>query len=233
MNSISSRGVEAVLRGLPRNQVAEGDDHLFLLGVAFQRNDLHAVAQRVGNRVEHVGRGDEQDLREVERHVQVVVAEAGVLLRVEHFEQRGGRIAAEIAAQLVHFVQHEDRVVAARAAQRLDDLPGQRADIGAAMAADLRLVVHAAHGDARELAAQRARDRSPERRLAHAGRPDEAQDRSLQHRPQLQHGQIIQNAILHLFQVVVVLVQDLGRALHVHLRAGGDRSTGRLAIHSR
>ena len=50
---------------------------------------------------------------EVERHVQVVVAEADVLLRVEHFEQRARRIAAEVGADLVDLVDHEQRVVGA------------------------------------------------------------------------------------------------------------------------
>ena len=42
----------------------------------------------------------------------------------------------------------------------LDDLAGQRADVGAAVAADRGLVVHAAERDAEELAAERARDAS-------------------------------------------------------------------------
>ena len=109
--------VESVLRGLPRDQVAEGDDHLLLLGVAFERDDLHAVAQGVGYGVEHVGGGDEQDFGKVERDIEVVVAEGGVLLGVEHFEQGAGRVAAEIAAELIDFVEHEDRVVGAGAAQ--------------------------------------------------------------------------------------------------------------------
>ena len=54
----------------------------------------------------------------------------------------------------------------------------QRADVGAAMAADLGLVAHAAERDAHELAAERARDRAAERGLAGAGRADEAQDRA-------------------------------------------------------
>ena len=110
---MSVPGIEPVLRDLARNQVAERDHDLLLLGVALQRNDFHAVAQRVGNRIEHVGRGNEQDLRQIERHVQVVIAEGSVLLRIEHFQQRRGRVAAKVAPQLVHFVQHEDRIVGA------------------------------------------------------------------------------------------------------------------------
>ena len=115
-------------------------------------------------------------------HVQVVVAEGGVLLRIERFEQRRAGIAAEIASDLVDFVQHEDRIFRLRAADALDDLSGQSADVGAAMAADFRFIVHAAERDADELAAQGARDRLAERSLADSWRSDEAEDRTL-HRP--------------------------------------------------
>ena len=104
--------------------------------------------------VEDVGGGDEQHLGQVERHVEVVVREGVVLLRVEHLEQRRGGVAAEVGAELVHLVEHEDRVLALGAAQALDDLARQRADVGAAVAADLGLVAHAAQADAVELAAQ-------------------------------------------------------------------------------
>ncbi len=86
--------------------------------------------------------------------------------------------------------------------------PGQRADVGAAMAADLRLVAHAAERDAHELATERARDRVPERRLAGAGRTDEAQDRPLQIALQRQHRDVLDDAVLDLLEPEVVLVED-------------------------
>ena len=89
-NSICSLG-DAVLLDLPRDQVLERDVYLFFFGVALQLDDLHAVAQRLGNRIEQVRRGDEQHLRQIERHVEVVVAEAEVLLRIERFQQRRRR----------------------------------------------------------------------------------------------------------------------------------------------
>ena len=58
-----------------------------------------------------------------------------------------------------------------------------RADVRAPVAADLRLVADAADGEARELALERARDRLPERRLADAGRADEAEDLARMRRP--------------------------------------------------
>jgi len=51
-------------------------------------------------------------------------------------------------------------------------LPGS-ADIGAAVAADFGLVVHAAEADAGEFAVHGVRDRLAERGLADARRPDE------------------------------------------------------------
>ncbi len=138
------------------------------------------------------------------------------MLGIQHFEQSAGRVAAEIAAQLIHLVQHEDRVVAAGAAQRLNDLPGKCPDVGAPVSANLRLVVHAAHGDAGELAPQGARDGAAQRRA------DETQDRSFEDRLQLQHGQVIQNAVFDLLQVVMIFVQNLGGAFDIHLRTRRD-----------
>ena len=84
-----------------------------------------------------------------------------------------------IAAQLVDLVEHQHRIVDAGPAHRLNDPARHRADVGAAMAAQLGLVVHAAQAEPLELAAQRPGDRLAERRLADAGRADEAQDRRL------------------------------------------------------
>ena len=58
-------------------------------------------------------------------------------------------------AELVDFVEHQHAVTRADLAQALDDVAGQRADLGAAVAADLGLVVNATEADARELAAGR------------------------------------------------------------------------------
>jgi len=48
-------------------------------------DNLHPVAQRRRHRVGHVRGGDEEHPRQVERHVEVVVPECGVLLGVEDF----------------------------------------------------------------------------------------------------------------------------------------------------
>ena len=75
------------------------------------------------------------------------------------------------------------------------------------MAADLGLVAHAAERDAHELALHRPRDRLAERGLADAGRADEAQDRPLHVALELAHGEVLDDALLDLVEVVVILVE--------------------------
>ena len=60
-----------------------------------------------------------------------------------------------------------------------------------------------------ELAAHGGGDRLAEDGLAHAGRADEAQDGPLDVGLHLAHGQVLEDALLHLLQVVVVVVEDL------------------------
>ncbi len=111
-------------------------------------------------------------------------------------------------AELVHLVEHEDRIAGLGLADRLDDVAGQSADIGAPMAADLGLVVQTAEAYALEFPPRGARDRLTQGGLAHAGRADETQNRALAVRFQLAHGEKFENALLDLGQSVMVLVQD-------------------------
>ena len=89
--------------------------------------------------------------------------------------------------------------------------PRHRADVGAAVAANLRLVAHAAERDAHELAVHRARDRLAQRRLAHAGRTDEAENRSLHVALELPDRQVLDDAFFDLVEVVVILVEHAPR----------------------
>ncbi len=121
----------------------------------------------------------------------------------------------DASAELVDLVEHHHAVARAGLADRLDDVAGQRADIGAPVAADFRLVVDAAERHAHELPVHGARDRLAERGLADAGRTDEAQDRRLALRGKLAHGEIFDDAPLDLVEVVVILVEDAPRLLDV------------------
>ena len=127
-----------------------------------------------------------------------MIAEAEVLFRVQHFQKRRRWITPEISPHLVHLIQHEHRIVGTGPSQALDDAAGHGSHIGAAVAPDLGLVAHPAQGDAAELAAHAAGDGAAQAGFAHPGRTHEAQDGPLHLRVQLAHGQIFQDAALHL-----------------------------------
>ena len=218
--SVSCDALQAVRRELLRQQVALRDPELLLLGVARELDHVHAVEQRARDRVERVRGADEQHLREVERQVEVVVAEGAVLLRVEHLEHRARRVAAPVVAHLVDLVDQHQRVRRLGVAQRADDRAGHRADVRAPMAADLRLVAHAADREPDELASERVRDRVAERGLADAGRPDEAEDLAGDLVAQLRDGEVLDDPVLHLLEVEVVGVEHLARVLEVEVVLG-------------
>ena len=73
-----------------------------------------------------------------------MVAEGVVLFRVQHFQQGRRRVAPEVRAELVHFVQHHNRVAGASLLEALNDAARHGADIGAPVPAYFSLVVHAA-----------------------------------------------------------------------------------------
>ena len=206
-----------MLGGLLGDQVPPRDGDLLFLRVPGELQHLHPVPQGRRHGVQDVGGRDEQRLGKVEGHVHVVIPERAVLLGVEHLEQRRGRVPAEVHPELIDLVQHEHGVLRLDPPEPLDDLARERADIRAAMAADLGLVADPAERDAHELPAEGARDRFAEGGLPHAGRAHEAEDRVLPAGPDLLDGQIFQDTVLHLLEPPVVLVEDLPRPGDVEL----------------
>src|SRR3981081_3277086 len=108
-----------------------------------------------------------------------MVGEGVVQLGVENFHEGGGRVATEVGGHFIDFIENEDRIYGAGLLHHLDDLAGQRADVGAAMAADFGFVAHAAERDANEFAAGGVADGHGERGFADARRSDEAKDGAL------------------------------------------------------
>ena len=198
-----------------------GDRDLLVLGVAVEPDDLHAVEQRPGDGVGHVRRGEEEHVRQVELYLEVVVAEGVVLRRVEHLEQGRGRVAPVVAAELVDLVEQHDRVHRPGFTDRPHDASRQRADIGATVAADLGLVTHATERHPDELASQRPGDGLAERRLADARRADQrehgpgpatAHDSEAASLAAAADGEVLEHAVLHVLEAVVVGVQDFAGA---------------------
>ncbi len=146
-----------------------------------------------------------------------MVHEGRVLFRVQHLEKRRRRVAAEVHAHLVDLVEQEERVGLLRLLHRLDDLAGHRADIGAAVAADLGLVPHAAERHADIFAARRPGDGFRKRGLADARRADEAKDRALDLVGPGLHGEVLDDALLDLVEAEMILVEDLFGVVEVGL----------------
>ena len=113
----------AVALHLFGHEVLHGDADFFVFGVAREADDFHAVEQGGGD-VHAVGGGDEQYVAQIVVHFDKVVGEGAVLFGVEHFQQRTGRVATEVVAQLVDFVEQEQRVFHAGFDDALDDFAG-------------------------------------------------------------------------------------------------------------
>ncbi len=114
---------DAVLFNLPRDEILKRNMNFLLFRVTLQFDDLHAIAQRLGNRIEHVRGGDEEHFRQIERNVEIVVAERGILLGIKSFQQRRTGVAAEVAPDLINFIEHEHWVFGLGTANALNDLP--------------------------------------------------------------------------------------------------------------
>ena len=147
-----------------------------------------------------------------------MILEIPVLLGIQRLQQRRSGIAAHVVGDLVDLVQQKHGIHAPAALNGRDDAAGHRAHIGLAMAADLRLVVHAAQRHLGKLPVQRPGDGLCDGGLAHAGRADQADDGALELFRILAHGQVLQKAILDLLQAVVILLQHLAGAGQIDLR---------------
>jgi hypothetical protein len=98
--------------------------------------------------------------------------------------------------------------------------------------ADLGLVADPSDRDPLELAAEGASDRAAEARLPDPGRSDEAEDRARRFGVQLADGQVLEDPVLDLLEVVVVLVEDL-RAWAMSRLSSVSLDQGRSTSHSR
>ena len=130
-----------------------------------------------------------------------------VLLAVEHLQQRGGRIALVVRAELVDLVEDQQRIARAALSKRIDDTSGHRGDVGAAVTADLGFIPYAAQGDAVAFSADGFADRGRDRGLADTGRSDKADDLSLGFVAQFAHGELFDDTLLDFIETVVIGVE--------------------------
>ena len=78
---------QAVLLDLLGQEIALSDGELFFLRVPGDLDDLEPVSKRGGDTLERVRCADKEHVREVIPHVEVVILEGLILLRIEDLEQ--------------------------------------------------------------------------------------------------------------------------------------------------
>src|SRR5208282_6368491 len=89
------------------------------------------------------------------------------------------------------------------------NLARQGTDVSPAMSANLSLIANAAKRNANELASRSAADGHRQRSLANSRRPKEAENRAFWILNELPHRQKFQDAVLNLFEPVVVFGKNL------------------------
>ena len=144
-----------------------------------------------------------------------MISERVVLFGIQNLEQSGCRIATIIRAQLVDLVQHHYRIIDARAPDRLNNPPRHRADVSTPMPAQFGFIANTSEAQPLEVATHGAGNRSAQRGLANAGRPDETEDWTLGIGAQFPYRQKFQNSLFYIFEAVVIFVQNFSRLVEI------------------
>ena len=198
------------------DQVLPRDPLLFQRRIALELDDLHAVKQRLRDGVQAVGRADKQHVGQVIGYVHVVVGKGVVLLGIKYLQKGAGRAAVVGRGELVHLVEHHDRIGHAALVDAVHDTPRHGADVGTPMAADIALVMYAAEADAHIPAAQGAGDTLSDAGLARTGRADKEQDRAGLPLFEVHDGDLLDDAVLDLFQAIMILIQNMARLCKIN-----------------
>ena len=176
---------------LPGQQVLFRDDALVRVGVAGQLDYRHGLPQHRRHRSEAVGRGHEECLAQIERHVDVAVAKRRTRRRGDSLAQRRRR--AVTLVELVDLVEDEHRIADADAPQFLDDPAGRSRGVAVHRRRAVQLA--AGHPGA---GAPEGRGKEPgQRRLAHPRRTHEADHRRRRLRLRQAHGEVVDEPLLH------------------------------------
>src|SRR5438093_13406876 len=210
-------GLESVFFQLPLYEISLGNFDFLALGVTGYGNHFNPIPQRFGHALDVVRRADEDYLRQIKRHVEVTIDKCVVLPRIEHFEQRAGRVAAKIRANLVDLIKHENRVPRTCPPQFLNNSTRHRSDVCATMTTDFRLVAHTAETDPHKFAAQRVGNRLAETGFAYAGRPEKTEDRAVSLRIEFSYREIFDEPLFNFFQIVVIAIKDLLRLIEIEI----------------
>ena len=184
---------------------------LLILRIAVYLDHLHAVQEGTGNGLRGIGRSDKEHLGQINGNLHIVIPESDILLPVQHLQKGRGRIALIITAHLVDLIQKHQRIADSGLAQSLHQTAGHSAHIRLPVAPDLRLVPNASQADPNIFLVQSARHRAGNGGFPRSGRAHQTENRAVPLLRQGAHRQILQDALLHLFQAVMILIENLLR----------------------
>src|SRR4030043_1059410 len=133
---------------------------------------LHPIQQGRGKGGEGYGRSNEEDTREIEGHIEIMIRKGKILFRVEGLEKRGRRVPSHIRAHFIHFLEHEHRVESFGPSDLLNDPARKGSHIGSPVSPNLRFVSYPSQRDPDEFSLQSSGYGAPQGRLAYSGRAD-------------------------------------------------------------
>ena len=135
-----------------------------------------------------------------------------VLFRIQHFQHCRCRVAAEILAHFVDFIQQYQWITSLCFLQSLYDLTRHRANVGTTVTTNLAFVAHTTKRDTNKLTTRGFSHRFTKRCLTNTGRTNQTHDRAFHLSRALLHSQILNDAFFDFFQTIVIIVQDFLRA---------------------
>ena len=135
-----------------------------------------------------------------------MVQKFAVLLRIQHFQQRRGRVALVGSTHLVYFIQHDHRIGNIHVLERLDQFSRHGPNVSASMALDLRLVPHTAQAEAVELSSQGIGDRAADTGLTDPGWTHQQQYRAVDTALEVAHCEKFDNSLFDVLKPVMVVV---------------------------
>mmetsp|Transcript_29064 Transcript_29064/g.94898 ORF Transcript_29064/g.94898 Transcript_29064/m.94898 type:complete len:542 (-) Transcript_29064:1148-2773(-) len=195
--------------------MVHADVQLLVVRIPAHLDHFETIEQRRRDGGEIVGCGEEDDARQIERNIHIVVNKFVVLFRIEHLEQCSCRVSpCAIHPHLVNLVEEKERVPHACTADRLQNPPRHGGDVRAPVATNLRLVAHASKRDPMERSAEDGGDGGGEGGFADAGRPGEAEDGRPRLWAQPPHCDVLYDAFLHLLEAIVLLLERGSRLRH-------------------
>ena len=144
-----------------------------------------------------------------------MVCERIILFGVKNLQQSAGRVSIIRSRQLVHLVQHHDGIGCTAFLDTVHDPPRHCADIGSAVAANIRFIPDTPKADPHILPLQRMGNAAADACFPGTGRTDKQENGTGLFAFQIHHGNLLYDAALDLLQTVMVGLQDFTRLFQI------------------